>query len=42
MGTWNIGPFDSDTGADFGGGLDEAALEEREAMIRGALIRAAD
>jgi hypothetical protein len=42
MGTWDIGPFDNDSAADFGGDLDEAALEEREAMIRGALKRAAD
>ncbi|MFF4902673.1 DUF4259 domain-containing protein [Streptomyces sp. NPDC001068] len=41
MGTWDIGPFDNDTAADFGGDLDEAALEEREALIRGALKRAA-
>lgn len=42
MGTWDIGPFDNDTAADFGGDLDEAAPEERESMIRGALKRAAD
>lgn len=42
MGTWDIGPFDNDTAADFGSDLDEAALEEREALIRGALKRAAD
>jgi hypothetical protein len=41
MGTWDIGPFDNDTAADFGGDLDEATLEEREALIRGALKRAA-
>ncbi|MCL8015869.1 DUF4259 domain-containing protein [Streptomyces sp. AS02] len=41
-GTWDIGPFDNDTAADFGRDLDEAALEEREAMIRSALKRAAD
>ncbi|MEW5539288.1 DUF4259 domain-containing protein [Streptomyces cyaneofuscatus] len=41
MGTWDIGPFDNDTAADFAGDLDEAALEEREAMIRGVLKRAA-
>ncbi|WP_316745359.1 DUF4259 domain-containing protein [Streptomyces sp. MK7] len=40
--TWDIGPFDNDTAADFGGDLDEAALEEREALIRSALKRAAD
>jgi hypothetical protein len=37
MGTWDVGPFDNDTAADFGGDLDEAALEEREALISGAL-----
>ncbi|MFE2849779.1 DUF4259 domain-containing protein [Streptomyces lavendulae] len=42
MGTWDIGPFDNDTAADFGGDLDEAAPEERESMIRGVLKRAAD
>ncbi|WP_405653550.1 DUF4259 domain-containing protein [Streptomyces sp. NBC_00019] len=41
MGTWDIGPFDNDTAADFGSDLDEAALEERETLIRGALKRAA-
>ncbi|WP_107470329.1 DUF4259 domain-containing protein [Streptomyces sp. 3211] len=41
MGTWDTGPFDNDTAADFGGDLDEAALEEREPMIRGVLVRAA-
>ncbi|WUD70700.1 DUF4259 domain-containing protein [Streptomyces sp. NBC_00510] len=42
MGTWDIGPFDNDTAADFGGDLDEAAWEERVSVIRGALKRAAD
>ncbi|WP_405435244.1 DUF4259 domain-containing protein [Streptomyces avidinii] len=42
MGTWDIGAFDNDTAADFAGDLDEAALEERESVIRGALKRAAD
>ncbi|MGY3064631.1 hypothetical protein ACVWZD_008953 [Streptomyces sp. TE3672] len=41
MGTWDIGPFDNDTAADFGGDLDEAAAEEREAMVRSVLKRAA-
>ncbi|MGT2532760.1 DUF4259 domain-containing protein [Streptomyces nojiriensis] len=41
MGTWDIGPFDNDTAADFAGDLDEATLEEREAMIQGVLKRAA-
>ena len=38
MGTWDIGPFDNDTAADFGGDLDEAAWEERVSVIRGALL----
>ncbi|MGW6985457.1 DUF4259 domain-containing protein [Streptomyces sp. NPDC054932] len=42
MGTWDIGPFDNDTAADFGGDLDDAPWEERESMIRGVLERAAD
>ncbi|WP_404950859.1 DUF4259 domain-containing protein [Streptomyces sp. ARC12] len=41
MGTWDLGPFDNDTAADFADELDEAAPEEREAMIRGVLKRAA-
>ncbi|GGY78115.1 DUF4259 domain-containing protein [Streptomyces anulatus] len=41
MGTWDIGPFDNDTAADFAAELDEAAPEEREGMIRGVLKRAA-
>ncbi|WP_053762249.1 DUF4259 domain-containing protein [Streptomyces sp. AS58] len=42
MGTWDIGPFDNDTAADFGGDLDEAASDDRASMIRRALERAAD
>ncbi|MGW3209014.1 DUF4259 domain-containing protein [Streptomyces sp. NPDC001135] len=42
MGTWDIGPFDNDTAADFADCLDEATMEEREPMIRKVLIRAAD
>ncbi|MER5891927.1 DUF4259 domain-containing protein [Streptomyces sp. NPDC001876] len=41
MGTWDIGPFDNDTAAEFGGDLDDAALAEREARICRALKRAA-
>lgn len=41
MGTWDIGPFDNDTAADFAGDLDEAAAEERVPMIRRVLERAA-
>ncbi|MFD0343314.1 DUF4259 domain-containing protein [Streptomyces sp. NPDC127117] len=42
MGTWDNGPFDNDTAADFADDLDEAAVEEREPMIRRVLKRAAD
>ncbi|WP_331767618.1 DUF4259 domain-containing protein [Embleya sp. NBC_00896] len=37
MGTWDIGPFDNDMGADFANTLDEAAETDRESIIRGAL-----
>ncbi|WP_327733632.1 DUF4259 domain-containing protein [Streptomyces nojiriensis] len=40
MGTWDIGPFDNDTAADFSGDLDEAPEGEREGLIRDALLRA--
>ncbi|MFD8144700.1 DUF4259 domain-containing protein [Streptomyces sp. NPDC059708] len=42
MGTWDIGPFDNDTAADFAGDLNEVAKDEREPMIRRVLSRAAD
>ncbi|MFJ8045426.1 DUF4259 domain-containing protein [Kitasatospora sp. NPDC096147] len=42
MGTWDIGPFDNDTAADFADDLDEAPAAERVAMVRTALVRAAD
>ncbi|WP_285571842.1 MULTISPECIES: DUF4259 domain-containing protein [unclassified Streptomyces] len=42
MGTWDIGPFDNDTAADFSSALDDAASEARESMIRSAIKRAAD
>ncbi|MFF7205469.1 DUF4259 domain-containing protein [Streptomyces sp. NPDC008141] len=42
MGTWDVGPFDNDTAADFAGDLDEAASDERESMILGVLKRAAN
>ncbi|MFD9541541.1 DUF4259 domain-containing protein [Streptomyces sp. NPDC060022] len=42
MGTWDVGPFDNDTAADFGGDLDEAAAGERAGIVRGALIRVID
>lgn len=39
MGTWDTGPFDNDTAADFSLTLDEARPEEREAIVRGVLTR---
>lgn len=39
MGTWGTGPFDNDTAADFANALDHAGVEEREALIRGVLVR---
>lgn len=42
MGTWDAGPFDNDTAADFCGDLDEAAVGEREGIVRGALTRVID
>ncbi|MGW2704277.1 DUF4259 domain-containing protein [Streptomyces sp. NPDC001340] len=35
MGTWDTGPFDNDTAADWCNGLDDAALNERAGMVRG-------
>ncbi|MFH9804073.1 DUF4259 domain-containing protein [Streptomyces albidoflavus] len=42
MGTWGVGPFDSDTAADFCGEVDDVAMEEREQAVRTALVRAVD
>ncbi|MFF3958561.1 DUF4259 domain-containing protein [Streptomyces sp. NPDC001890] len=42
MGTWDTGPFDNDTAADFADALDDAEPEEREALIRGVLTRTVD
>ncbi|MEU0685910.1 DUF4259 domain-containing protein [Streptomyces uncialis] len=42
MGTWDIGPFDNDTAADFGGKLDEAAADARGALVREALDAGGD
>ncbi|MYR84620.1 DUF4259 domain-containing protein [Streptomyces sp. SID685] len=39
MGTWDVGAFDNDTAADFGGDLDEVAAGEREGIVRSALTR---
>ncbi|MFD9126173.1 DUF4259 domain-containing protein [Kitasatospora sp. NPDC059571] len=40
-GTWDIGPFENDTAADFAHTLDEAAPDEREGLVRSALAPAA-
>ncbi|MCP9211509.1 DUF4259 domain-containing protein [Streptomyces cucumeris] len=42
MGTWDVGPFDNDTAADFCGDLDEAAAGDREGIVRGILTRVID
>jgi uncharacterized protein DUF4259 len=42
MGTWDVGPFDNDTAADWCGDLDDAAAEQRPALIRDALSRVAE
>ncbi|MGA5699857.1 DUF4259 domain-containing protein [Peterkaempfera bronchialis] len=39
MGTWDIGPFENDMAADFADALDEAAEDEREALVRSMLVR---
>lgn len=42
LGTWDVGPFDNDTAADWCGDLDDAAAEKRAALIREALSRVAE
>ncbi len=42
MGTWDVGPFDNDTAADWCGDLDDAAPEQRAVLIRVALSRIAE
>ncbi|MGW3398543.1 DUF4259 domain-containing protein [Streptomyces hydrogenans] len=42
MGTWDTGPFDNDTAADFANTLDAAEPEAREGLIRGILVRTID
>lgn len=42
MGTWGVGHFDNDTAADFANELDDAESGEREALLRGVLLRTAD
>ncbi|GAA2746873.1 DUF4259 domain-containing protein [Kitasatospora cinereorecta] len=41
MGTWDSGPFDNDTAADFAFTFDESAPEDREGLVRATLSRAA-
>ncbi|MFF0739278.1 DUF4259 domain-containing protein [Streptomyces sp. NPDC004111] len=41
MGSWDIGPFDNDTAADWCGGLDDAAADARHGIVREALAGAA-
>ncbi|MFI9106535.1 DUF4259 domain-containing protein [Streptomyces fildesensis] len=41
MGTWDVGPFDNDTAADWCGDLDETAPEGRHGLVRDTLARAA-
>ncbi|MEV6374767.1 DUF4259 domain-containing protein [Micromonospora musae] len=41
MGTWDSGPFDNDTAADWCGDLDDADVTKRPAMVCEALSRAA-
>ncbi|MEV0523069.1 DUF4259 domain-containing protein [Streptomyces sp. NPDC050439] len=42
MGTWDVGPFDNDTAADFCGDLDDAPAEDRLSLVRAALSDAAE
>lgn len=41
MGTWDTGPFDNDSAADFANALDAAPEHERAALIRTVLTAAA-
>ncbi|WP_433269459.1 DUF4259 domain-containing protein [Micromonospora vinacea] len=41
MGTWDSGPFDNDTAADWCGDLDDADVSKRPDLVREALTRAA-
>ncbi|MGR3869819.1 DUF4259 domain-containing protein [Streptomyces graminifolii] len=42
MGTWDVGPFDNDTAADWCNNLDDAAPDARTGLVRDTLARAAD
>ncbi|OKI47505.1 DUF4259 domain-containing protein [Micromonospora sp. CB01531] len=41
MGTWDSGPFDNDTAADWCGDLDDADVAKRPVLVREALSRSA-
>jgi hypothetical protein len=42
VGTWDTGPFDNDSAADWCGDLDEAEPERRPALVRDALTAVLD
>jgi hypothetical protein len=42
MGTWDVGPFDNDTAADWCGDLHDATPTQRPAMLRGAFTAVID
>ncbi len=42
MGTWDVGPFDNDTAADWCGALDDAAPQQRAVLVRDVLSRVAE
>jgi hypothetical protein len=42
MGTWDIGPFDNDSAADWCGDLHDAAPAQRPAMMRSAITAVLD
>jgi hypothetical protein len=42
MGTWDVGPFDNDTAADWCGDLHDAAPDERPVLARSALTAVLD
>ncbi len=42
MGTWDVGPFDNDTAADWCGDLHDAAPAQRTSVVRSALTTVLD
>uniref|UniRef100_UPI004040143C DUF4259 domain-containing protein n=1 Tax=Streptomyces sp. DSM 41033 TaxID=3448655 RepID=UPI004040143C len=42
MGAWDIGHFDNDTAADFGGRVDDAEPEKKADVLRAVLTAAAE